>query len=102
MAIDHPLVYVFLWGHPVVLNVDIYHSSYNRKILTTQTPKDMGYFVFTIGIHVSDSLDPVTVLQGHAKQLKTRLSGVLVRNMESFVKLMSQGIEIYKYLVEHN
>ncbi|XP_072026550.1 GRIP1-associated protein 1-like isoform X2 [Amphiura filiformis] len=37
--------------------------------------------------------DPVTVLQGHAKQLKTRLSGVLVRNMESLVKLMSQDEE---------
>ncbi|XP_038067365.1 GRIP1-associated protein 1-like [Patiria miniata] len=34
--------------------------------------------------------DPVTVLQGHAKQLKHRLSGALVRNMESLVKLMSK------------
>ena len=35
--------------------------------------------------------DPVAVLQGHAKQLKHRLSGALVRNMESLVKLMSKG-----------
>ncbi len=34
--------------------------------------------------------DPVAVLQGHAKQLKHRLSGALVRNMESLVKLMSK------------
>ncbi|XP_041458708.1 GRIP1-associated protein 1-like isoform X4 [Lytechinus variegatus] len=34
--------------------------------------------------------DPMTVLQGHAKQLKKRVSGALVRNMESFVKMVSK------------
>ncbi|XP_071511717.1 GRIP1-associated protein 1-like [Diadema antillarum] len=34
--------------------------------------------------------DPMTVLQGHAKQLKKRVSGALVRNMESLVKMVSK------------
>lgn len=36
-------------------------------------------------------LDPVTVLQGHAKQLKTRLSGALLRNVGNLAKLVNKG-----------
>ncbi|XP_071815812.1 GRIP1-associated protein 1-like isoform X2 [Apostichopus japonicus] len=40
--------------------------------------------------------DPVTVLQGHAKQLKTRLSGALLRNVGNLAKLVNKEEELSK------
>ncbi|KAJ8047571.1 GRIP1-associated protein 1 [Holothuria leucospilota] len=40
--------------------------------------------------------DPVTVLQGHAKQLKTRLSGALLRNVGNLAKLVNKDEEMSK------